>query len=273
MMIPENEVETLLKTKAEMEVKLKEAQKKLMQQKMDNKARRFQDHIAGGIRDFRVVIMDCFDSSRLDERLVRARETFRDVIATVSCMGYTFKVGDKFLDRVEESINSGQMPEQQFKCTKIDNSQEDPVCGEVTDVIYEVTMPVIVKREACELDSDEDLQIISVQPPTQGFFREVTVKQEKVDDIPRQHDNDELHEQEKEQEKKEQDSVPSEQAATKDNSLSPQGKPEEEEDIADEDIDVVTSQTPKRKGKQRAQKRLPETLPVEKNLRSRVNKP
>ena len=68
----ENEVETLLKTKAEMEVKLKEAQKKLMEQKMDNKARRFQDHIAGGIRDFRVVIMDCFDSSRLDERLVRA---------------------------------------------------------------------------------------------------------------------------------------------------------------------------------------------------------
>ena len=164
------------------------------------------------------------------------------------------------------------MPEQQFKCTKIDNSQEDPVCGEVTDVIYEVTMPVIVKRESRELDSDEDLQIISVQPPpTQGFFREVTVKQEKVDDIPRQHDNDELREQE--QEKKEQDSVPSEQAATKDNSSSPQGKLEEEEDIADEDIDVVASQTPKRKGKQRAQKRLPETVPVERNLRSCANKP
>ena len=70
------------------------------------------------------------------------------------------------------------------------------------------------------------------------------MKQEKVNDIPRQHDNDELHEQEnKEQEKKEQDSVPSEQAATKDNSSSPQGKPEEEEDIADEDINVVASQT------------------------------
>ena len=37
----ENEVERLLKTKAEMEVKLKEAQKKLMEQRMDNKARQF----------------------------------------------------------------------------------------------------------------------------------------------------------------------------------------------------------------------------------------
>ena len=40
----------------------------------------------------------------------------------------------------------GQTPEQQLMCSKIDNSQEDPVCGDVIDIIYKVVMPVIIKK-------------------------------------------------------------------------------------------------------------------------------
>ena len=85
------------------------------------------------------------------------------------------------MGRVERSILAGQTTEQQFICTKTDNSEADPFLGDVTDIIYEVLMPVIVKREVTE-DDDTGCEIISVQPTPQDFLpKDVTVKQEKID--------------------------------------------------------------------------------------------
>ena len=85
------------------------------------------------------------------------------------------------MGRVERSILTGQTPEQQFICTKTDNSEADPILGDVTNIIYEVSMPVIVKRELTD-DDDADCEIISVQPVPRDFLpKDVTVKQEKID--------------------------------------------------------------------------------------------
>ena len=159
----ESEINKLLRTKLEMEQKLIDAQNKLLQQKMEAKARKFQDYIICTIREFRATLMECYGAAKTDEQLVGARNKFCEEVETISHMGYTFCVREDFVGRVERSILAGQMPEQQFICTKTDNSEADPILGDVTDIIYEVSMPVIVKKELTD-DDDMDCEIISVQP-------------------------------------------------------------------------------------------------------------
>ena len=177
----ESEIDKLVRTKLEMEQKLKDTQNKLLQQKMEAKARTFQDHIICTIRDLRATLMECYGAAKTDEHLVAARNKFCEEVETISILGYIFRVRENFVGRVERSILAGQTPEQQFICTKTDNSEADSILGDVTDIIYEVLMPVIVKREHTD-DDDVDCEIISVQPAPWDFLpKDVTVKQEKID--------------------------------------------------------------------------------------------
>ena len=68
----ESEIDKLVKTKLEMEQKLKDAQNKLLQQKMEAKARTFQDHIIFAIRDLRATLMECYGAAKTNECLVAA---------------------------------------------------------------------------------------------------------------------------------------------------------------------------------------------------------
>ena len=176
----ESEIDKLVRTKLEMEQKLKDTQNKLLQQKMEAKARTFQDHIICTIRDLRATLMECYGAAKTNEHLVAACNKFCEEVETISILGYTFRVREDFLGRVRRSILAGQTPEQQFICTKTDNSEADPILSDVTDIIYEVLMPVIVKRELTD-DDDMDCEIISVQPAPRDFLpKDVTVKQEKI---------------------------------------------------------------------------------------------
>ena len=177
----ESEIDKLVRTKLEMEQKLKDAQNKLLQQKMEAKARTFQDQVICAIRNLRATLMECYGTAKTDECLVAARNKFCEKVETISVLGYTFCTGEDFVGRVERSILAGQTPEQQFICTRTDNSEADPILGDVTNIIYEVSMPVIVKRELTD-DDDADCEIISVQPAPRDFIpKDVTVKQEKID--------------------------------------------------------------------------------------------
>ena len=177
----ESEIDKLVRTKLEMEQKLKDAQNKLLQQKMEAKARTFQDHIICTIRDLRATLMECYGTAKTDEQLVAACNKFCEEVETISILGYTFRVGEDFVGRVERSILAGQTPKQQFICTKTDNSEADPILSDVTDIIYEVLIPVIVKRELTD-DDHADCEIISVQPAPRDFLpKDVFVKQEKID--------------------------------------------------------------------------------------------
>ena len=160
----ESEIDKPVRTKLEMEQKLKDAQNKLLQQKMEAKARTYQDQIICTVRDFRATLMECYGAAKTNEQLVGAHNKFCEEVETVSHMAYMFRVREDFLRRVERSILAGQTSEQQFICTKTDNSEADPILGDVTDIIYEVSMPVIVKRELTDDDDDTDSEIISVQP-------------------------------------------------------------------------------------------------------------
>ena len=132
----ESEIDKVVRTKLEMEQKLKDAQNKLLQQKMEAKARTFQDHIICAIRDLRATLMECYGAAKTNEQLVAACNKFYEEVETILILGYTFRIGNDFVGRVERSILAGQTPKQQFICTKTDNSEADPILGDVTDIIY-----------------------------------------------------------------------------------------------------------------------------------------
>ena len=113
----ETELDKLIQTRNEVEEKLRVTQQKLLEQRMEGKARNFQDHIVKVIRDFRSVIIDCLGTLKMDERLVQAREHLALETEAKSLMGFTFRVSDGFMEQVEKSLLAGQTPEQQYSCT------------------------------------------------------------------------------------------------------------------------------------------------------------
>ena len=87
------------------------------------------------------------------------------------------------MEHVEQSLLCGQVPECQMKCTKTNNSTDDPILGHVVDIVYEIAMPVIVKSEKLDDDDDDDLVLIGVMPRIlmSAVLVNVTVKKEKID--------------------------------------------------------------------------------------------
>ena len=104
----EMELDKLIRTRNEVEEKLRVTQQKLLEQRMEGKARDFQDHLVKVIRDFRSVIMDCFGAPRTDERLVQARELLASETAAKSLKGFTFRVGDGFVRTGQEILVGGE---------------------------------------------------------------------------------------------------------------------------------------------------------------------
>ena len=153
----EDSMDRLRLEKDAVKEKLVETQEKLRQQLMYNKSREYMDSVVSAIRGFRSELMECFGASKEDDRLTAARDTFAVSTTTISHFGYTFRVHDDFRERVEKSIWSGLTPEQQIFAQKIDNSTSCPISGHVTDVIYEIFMPVVVKKE---VDPDDDCMVL-----------------------------------------------------------------------------------------------------------------
>ena len=147
---------------------------------MEGKAHDFQDHIVKVIQDFRSVVIDCFGTLKMDECFVQAREHLASETEAKSLMWFMFCIGNGFVEWVEKSLLAGQTPEQQYSCTKIDNSVDDPVSGHITDIIYEVAMPVIVKCEVQESD-DDDCEILSFQLAPHSFVLKTKITEEKLD--------------------------------------------------------------------------------------------
>ena len=173
----------LRQKKADLEEKCSEMERKLMEQRMDNQFQDFQDEIREEINRFRSALMGAFGKNlAVESTVVEARERLRRLCVTVQFMGYTRHVGTDFIERVEKSLLCGQVPERQMKCLKIDNSTDDTILGYVVNIVYEISMPVIVKAEVLD-DQDDDLVLLGV---TLGIpvslSMDVQVKKEKIGD-------------------------------------------------------------------------------------------
>ena len=58
--------------------------------------------------------------------------------------GFTLKVCEDFVDRVEKTVRVGFIPEQRISMKVMDNSADDPVQGYVRDVTYILDIPMVV---------------------------------------------------------------------------------------------------------------------------------
>ena len=98
---------------------------------------------------------------------------------TLAKNGFTLRVCEDFIERVEKTVQSGEIPEQKMDMIKIDNSVDNSVEGFVRDVTYVLTIPVVVKREKGENDDDDDeLMIVGVTPATMDPLLIKEVKKE-----------------------------------------------------------------------------------------------
>ena len=156
-------------------------------------------------------------------------------------MGFTFCVGDSFVEWVKKSLLAGQTAEQQYLCTKIDNSVDDPVSGHVTDIIYEVAMPVIVKHEVRE-SKDDDCEILSFQPAPHGFMLKTKIKEEKLDP------NEKV---DQKQDENPREHEPEEGGSGTEKADGPEN-PNNEDMEDDTEIDIVNTMPKKRKLKKKA---------------------
>ena len=86
---------------------------------------------------------------------------------TLAKNGFTLCVCEDFIECVEKTVQSGEIPEQKMDMIKTDDSVDNSVEGFVRDVTYVLTIPAVVKREKGENnDDDDELVIVRVTPAT-----------------------------------------------------------------------------------------------------------
>ena len=98
---------------------------------------------------------------------------------TLAKNGFMLRVCEDFIEHVEKTVQSGEIPEQKMEMTKTDDSVDNFVVGFVRDVTYVLTIPPVVKQEKGENDDDDDeLMIVRVTPATMDPLLIKEVKKE-----------------------------------------------------------------------------------------------
>ena len=64
---------------------------------------------------------------------------------TLAKNGFTLGICEDFIERVEKTVQSGEIPEQKMDMIKTDDSVDNSVEGFVQDVTYVLTIPAVVK--------------------------------------------------------------------------------------------------------------------------------
>ena len=77
-------------------------EEKLLEQRMDNTFRGYQDDLWEEINKFHSVLMSAYGKNlAMEESVVKARESLQKLCSTDQYMGYTRRVGTDFVERVE----------------------------------------------------------------------------------------------------------------------------------------------------------------------------
>ena len=79
---------------------------------------------------------------------------------TLAKNGFTLGICEDFIECVEKTVQSGEIPEQKMDMIKTDDSVDNSVEGFVGDVTYVLTIPAVVKQEKGENDDDDNELVI-----------------------------------------------------------------------------------------------------------------
>ena len=133
----------------------------------ENRARRYHETIQKCVGIFRKALINNFGNREESDHLKEVRGDMVRCTRTLAKNGFTLRVCEDFIERVEKTVQSGEIPEQKMEMTKTDDSVDNFVVGFARDVTYVLTIPPVVKQEKGENEDDDDeLMIVGVTPAT-----------------------------------------------------------------------------------------------------------
>ena len=158
------EVDGLLRKRDQVEEELEQMKLKVEGMEWENQACRYHESIQKCVGIFRKALINNFGNREESDHLKEVREDMVRCTRTCAKNGFMLRVCEDFIERVEKTVQSGEIPEQKMEMTKTDDSVDNFVVGFVRDVTYVLTIPPVVKQEKGE--DDDELVIVGVTPPT-----------------------------------------------------------------------------------------------------------
>ena len=160
-------VDGLLCKKYQVEEELEQMKLKMEAMEWDTWACGYRETIEKGVVLFRKVLLNNLGKREESDQLKEMRGNMARCTRTLAKNGFKLGVCEDFMEHVEKTVLSGEIPEQKMDLIKTDDSVDNLVVGFVQDVTYVLTIPAVVKREKGENDDDEDeLMIVRVTPAT-----------------------------------------------------------------------------------------------------------
>ena len=158
------EVDGLLRKRDQVEEELEQMKLKVEGMEWENRARRYHKTIQKCVGIFRKALINNFGNREESDHLKEVQEDMVRCTRTLAKNGFMLRVCENFIECVEKTVQSGEIPEQKMEMTKTDDSVDNFVVGFVRDVTYVLTIPPVVKQEKGE--DDNELMIVGVTPPT-----------------------------------------------------------------------------------------------------------
>ena len=170
------DVDGILCKRDQVEEELHQMKLKVEGMEWENRARRYHKTIQKCVGIFRKAPINNFGNHEESDHLKEVREDMVCCTRTFAKNGFTLCICEDFIEHVEKTVQSGEIPEQKMDMTKTDDSVDNSVEGFVRDVTYVLTIPPVVKQEKGE--DDDKLMIVGVTPATMDPLLIKEVKKE-----------------------------------------------------------------------------------------------
>ena len=133
-------VDGLLRKKYQVEEELEQMKLKMEAMEWDTWVCRYHETIEKCVVLFRKVLLNNLGNCKESDQLKEMRGNMACCTRTLAKNGFTLGVCEDFIEHVEKTVLSGEIPEQ-----KTDDSVDNSVEGFVRDVTYVLTIPAVVK--------------------------------------------------------------------------------------------------------------------------------
>ena len=178
--VKENDWQTLLQEKDDVEEQLNKAKRRLEELMWDERARGYHEVVKICVQCFHKALMNNLGEHDESPEVQEVRADMERCTTTQASDGFKLGVCENFIERIEKTILKGEVPENKLNLTKSDNSVDNSVEGFVRDVTYKLAVPVVVKQEkvekAAEDDDDDELEIVGY---TEATIRPVDIQEVK----------------------------------------------------------------------------------------------
>ena len=123
------EVDGLLCKKYQVEEELEQMKLKLEGMEWDGRAHVYRETIQKCVGLFRKVLINNFGNRKESDQLKEGREHMARCTRTLAKNGFTLCVCEDFIECVEKTVQSGEIPEQKMDMIKTDDSVDNSVEG------------------------------------------------------------------------------------------------------------------------------------------------